>query len=205
LVVKLAFTVFTAAMVSVFCALYGPAVLLYFCCVAVLLVLGALWLESPLLVGMAAVGVLVGQALWTVDFVSGANLVGMTAYMFEERYPLYARFLTLFHVWLPVFMLWLLSRLGYDRWSFWAMVVLCWALLLVSYLWLPAPPAAPNFVDPDSIRAVNINYVYGLGATPQTVMHPWLWVVMLMVVFPVVFYLPIHLLLSRVFSGPGEP
>jgi hypothetical protein len=154
---------------------------------------------------MAAIGVLVGQVLWTIDFVSGARLVGMTAYMYDPKYPLYARALTLFHVWLPFFMVWLLYRLGYDRRSFPAMTAFCWGLLLVSFLWLPAPPMTAEQVDPDSIRSVNINYVYGLGATPQTSMHPWLWVGMLAVLFPVVFYLPAHLALRALLPDPRSP
>ena len=45
---------------------------------------------------------------------------------------------------------------------------------------------------------MNINYVHGLSyEKPQTVMPPWLWVSIMIVGFPIVFYLPAHLALPR--------
>jgi hypothetical protein len=195
--VKLAFTVFTAVLVPVFCHLYGTAVMCYFCDVALLLTLLAVWTESPLVASMAAVGILIPQFLWLADFLTGARLVGMTAYMYDSDYPLYARGLTLFHGWLPLVLIWLVYRLGYDRRALPAYMLLAWGLILVSYLWLPAPP-----VDPDCpLRSVNINYVYGISNDPQTWMHPHLWVLFLMVAFPICFYLPTHLVLARWCGG----
>jgi len=200
LAVKLAFTAFTAVVVVVFCDLYGPAVLCYFCDVALLLTLLALWTESPLVASMAAVGILIPQFLWLADFLSGANLVGMTGYMYDSTYPLYARGLTLFHGWLPLLLIWLVYRLGYDRMALPAYILLAWGLILSSYFWLPAPPADP--IRP--LRSVNINYVYGMSNDPQTWMNPHLWVLLLMVALPICFYLPTHLALTRLCGIPPQ-
>ena len=60
----------------------------------------------------------------------------------------------------------------------------------------PAPPAPAS----NPSLAVNLNYVHGLSyETRQTVMHPLLWLGIMLVGFPLVFYLPAHLALSKWF------
>jgi hypothetical protein len=41
-------------------------------------------------------------------------MTGMTAYMFDGAKPLFLRGLSLFHGWLPFFLVYLVARLGYD-------------------------------------------------------------------------------------------
>jgi hypothetical protein len=65
---------------------------------------------------------------------------------------------------------------------------------------LPAPPADPA----SPLASVNVNYVYGLGDEPQTWMHPHLWFTLLLVGFPLLFYVPTHLTLAALFRKP-EP
>jgi hypothetical protein len=196
LAIKLAFTVFMAVLVPVYSYHYGPFVMLYFCDVALVLTLVALWWESPLFASMAAVGVLLGQLMWILDVATGTQYVGLAAYMFDDTYPLFGRILSLFHAWLPLLMIWVLSRLGYDRRAFFCYTVLAWVLLVVSYLFLPGPPGDPS----RPLYSYNVNYVYGLGSTP----HPWgpWWFALLLVLFPLGFYLPTHLTLRALFRNP---
>ncbi len=63
---KLAYTAFMAVLLPVYWANYGPTNFLYFCDVALLITLVGIWIESPLLVSMCAVGILASQALWVV-------------------------------------------------------------------------------------------------------------------------------------------
>ena len=55
-------------LVPVYWYYYGPTNFLYFCDVALFITLAGIWLESPLLVSMCAVGILAPQALWVLDF-----------------------------------------------------------------------------------------------------------------------------------------
>ena len=55
---KLAYTAFMAVLMPVYWYYYGPTNFLYFCDVALILTLVGIWLESPLLVSMCAVGIL---------------------------------------------------------------------------------------------------------------------------------------------------
>jgi hypothetical protein len=122
--------------------------------------------------------------------------------MFKDSIPLPARALSLFHGWLPFLLLYLVYRLGYDRRSLPAWTVLAWALMLICYFLMPEPPAPAN--NPN--LPVNINYVYGLGETKQVWMHPLLWLALLMVGLPIVFFAPAHFFLCWMpkRAGPGS-
>src|SRR5207302_412650 len=107
--VKVAFTLFCCILVPYNWLTYGPTNFLYFCDVALFLTLAALWFENPLLAGMPAVGIVLPQMFWVADFFCGLvgfHLIGMTDYMFKSSISLFARGLSLFHGWLPFFLLW---------------------------------------------------------------------------------------------------
>ena len=97
---KLAYTAFMAVLVPVYWVNYGPTNFLYFCDVALFLTLAGIWTENGLLISLPAVGILVPQALWILDFViqlTGHKFTGMTAYMFDSNRSLFLRGLSLFH------------------------------------------------------------------------------------------------------------
>jgi hypothetical protein len=125
-----------------------------------------------------------GVALWLV--LSGRHVLGLSGYMFDARRPLFLRGLSLFHVVLPFLLLWMVHRLGYDRraWAFQTVVAL---------VVLPVTYAVTEPAD-------NVNWVYGPGSKPQTWMTPRIYLGLVMLVFPIVIYLPTHLLLSALFG-----
>src|SRR3954470_5485921 len=85
---KIAYTAFMIVLVPVYWHYYGPTNFLYFCDVALILTLIGLWIDSPLLISMCAVGILAPQALWVLDILfglAGITLIGMTAYMFKHE------------------------------------------------------------------------------------------------------------------------
>ncbi|MBV8837704.1 MAG: hypothetical protein JO000_14285 [Alphaproteobacteria bacterium] len=191
---KLVYTAFMAVLLPVYWYYYGPTNFLYFCDVSLIISLVGIWLESPLLISMCAVGILIPQAVWVIDFVAGlagVTLTGMTAYMFNPNTSLFLRALSLFHGWLPFMLLYLVWRLGYDRRGLPAWTALAWVLLLVCFFLMPPPRPDPG------LTPVNINYVWGIDDTKaQTFMSPYLWLAGLMIVLPLIFTLT-HLLLVR--------
>ena len=203
--VKIAYSIFVTVLVPCYWVTYSPWNFLYFCDIALLATAVAVWIENPLLVSMQAVAITVPQLLWVVDFlcrlIAGVHITGVTSYMFNSSIPLFLRALSLFHGWLPFFLLWLVWRLGYDRRAFGLQSVAAIAVLLISYFFAPAPP--PSATHPN--WAVNINYVYGVDdKQPQTLMAPWLWLLCLMAVNVIVFYLPTHFVLRRLFAAPSS-
>jgi len=195
LAIKLAFTAFMAVLVPVYATTYGPANFLYFCDVALFLTLAGLWLDDRLLISMCAVGIVAPQMLWLADFFvhfAGLSITGMTDYMFDASKSLFLRGLSLFHGWLPLLLVWLVARMGYDRRALVGWTLLAWVVLPVCYTLLPGPRPDPG------LEAVNINYVFGMSDTAaQTWMHPLAWLALLMAGLPLLMYLPTHWVLER--------
>ena len=191
---KFAYTAFMIILVPVYWYYYGPTNFLYFCDVCLILTLVGIWLESPLLISMCAVGIVLPQTLWVIDFVAhffGASPLGSTDYMFKDTSRL-LRGLSLFHGWIPFLLVYLVWRLGYDQRAFLAWTALATALILISFFFMPPPN--PNA----GLTPVNINYVWGPSDdAAQTWVSPAVWVTGLIVGMPLLLYAPVHLLMVR--------
>jgi hypothetical protein len=189
---KIADTLLVCLIVPIYWRRYGPANFLWFSDIALLLTVPALWFESPLLVSMTALAVTLPELAWNIDFFvrasTGVSLLGLAAYMFDRGIPRFVRTLSLFHVGLPLLPIWLLYRLGYDKRALIAQTVVASVILPLSYF----------FSDPRQ----NINWVYGFGAKPQTRIPAVWFLIFLILLFPFALYLPIHLVLGKLF-GPA--
>ncbi len=195
LIVKLAYTAFVAVLVPVYWHYYGPTNFLYFCDVALLLTVIAVWPENALLLSMCAVSILIPQAVWVIDFAlnaAGVSLTGMTDYMFDANRSLFLRLLSLFHGWLPFLMIYLVWKTGYDRRALGAWSALAWMLLLISFFLMPPPNPHPG------LTPVNINYVFGLSDyAAQTWVAPAIWFAGLLIGLPTFVFAPTHYVLAR--------
>jgi hypothetical protein len=202
-----AYTLFVAVLIPCYWRTYSPWNFLYFCDVALLVTLVAIWTESRFLVSLEAVSILLPQTVWLIDFAvraCGGHLLGMTDYMFNPSIPPFIRALSLFHGWLPILLVYLLSRLGYDTRAFIWQSVIGVGLLLVCFFLAPRPPPPPDRPN----MAVNVNYVWGPDDRhPQTWMPPGVYLALLCAVSVFGIYLPTHLVLRKVFAGrdKGEP
>src|SRR5688572_10068889 len=107
-----------AVILPVYALRYGWRNYLWFSDIALVTTGVALWLESALLASMMAVGVLMPELLWSASFFGrllfGVRASDLAGYMFDPEKPRYLRALSLFHVVLPITLLWMLARLGYD-------------------------------------------------------------------------------------------
>lgn len=187
--IKLVYTVFVCITVVIYARQWGWANFLWFSDIALVLTVPALWWESSLIASMMTLAVLLPEVFWNVTFftrlITGRRLAGLTDYMFESGRPLYLRALSLFHVFLPPLLVWMVWRLGYAPAALWAQTLLAWTVLPLCY-WLTDPKE-------------NINSVFGPGAQPQRRMPPRTYLVLVMLFFPLVIYLPTHLLLRLLF------
>jgi len=188
--IKILYSLFLCILVPVYWHHYGPANFLWASDIALFFVCAALWSERPLPNSMMAIGVMPFEIAWIIDFASGSRLIGMASYMFDLERPLYLRGLSLFHIMLPLVMVFLLRRLGYDRRALAAQTLLIWIVLPLTYL----------VVDP----AANINLAFGFGSEPQTMMHPLLHLALEMILLPVVICWPSHLVLQRLFGADQD-
>lgn len=188
---KIVYTLFVCALVPVYWRQYGLVNFLWFSDIALLLLAPALWFESPLLVSMMALAVLLPELAWNIDYfvrlATGVSMIGLTDYMFDASIPRFTRGLSLFHIALPLLILWMLDQLGYDHRALFWQTLVATLVLPLSYF----------FSNPRE----NVNWVYGFGEKPQTVVAAPLFVIFLMLMFPLLVYLPMHLLLDRVFGS----
>jgi len=189
--IKVAYTAFTAVTVAVYVKKYPLWNFLWFSDIALIVTVPALWLEDSLLASMMLLSILLPEAAWNVGFfgrlLTGKRLGGLTDYMFDSAKPLYLRGLSLFHVFLPPLLLWMVVLLGYDSRALAAQTAVAWIVLPLCYF----------ITDP---KVDNVNGVFGWSLTPQTRVPPLAHLGLVMLVFPLLIYLPMHLLLRWVLN-----
>jgi hypothetical protein len=170
---------------------WGAANFLHLCDVAVILTCIGLWTNSALLLSSQAVSSVVIDTLWALDVAARLlfhrHFIGGTEYLFDATCPLWIRLLSLFHVIMPVILIWSLSRLGYDRRGFRLQAAIALPVVIAS-----------RFVTPEK----NLNFALAdpffhrqLGPAPVHLAITYLAVVLAV-------YLPTHLLFERLYSAP---
>ena len=118
--------------------------------------------------------------------IDGRRITGLTDYMFDTSIPLWLRGVSLFHVPLPLVLIWMVAAWGYDRRALGGAVATALVTLPASY-WLGSPEK-------------NLNWVYGLGGRRQTRFPPLVYLAMLTAGFLVLVFLPTHWLLQWLFG-----
>lgn len=201
LAAKVAGTVFLAVLLPIYLKTYGPTNFLWFCDAALILTVIGMWLESSLLISMCAVGILIPQSLWLLDFAMNLfkiRLLGLTPYMFDSRISLFTRGLSLFHGWLPFLLIWLLRRVGYDKRALFAWGTFATALVLVCYFF--TPPAGAHLVDPNI--PININNIYGFNDQhPQSWINQNIYIILWITALWLLVFVPTHFLLRKIFGA----
>jgi hypothetical protein len=188
---KVAVTLYVCVLVPVYWrqADAGPRNFLWFSDIALFGAVAALWLESSLLASTMAVGVLIPELFWNVAFiariVTGKRITNLAEYMFESRRPRLSRALSLFHLYLPWLLLWMVARLGYDDRAFLAMTAISIVVLPITYA----------ITQPEH----NINWVHGWSGRIPAGLSPRQYLALVMIAFPALIYAPTHALLRALF------
>ncbi len=184
---KIAHTVYAAAIVPVYWRCYGPGNFLWFSDVALFGFVPALWREDRRLISTLAIWTLLPEAVWNVGYFTrlftGRELFGLSHYMFDPEKPYWLRALSLFHVWLPCLLVWSVGRLGYDRNALRTAIPAGEVALAASYA----------LTRPEE----NVNWVYGPGEKPQKKVPRTVYLCAAMLFFPVCVWWPAHQILKR--------
>ena len=134
--------------------------------------------------------VLLPELLWNISFFSRllvrVRVSPLADYMFDRAIPLWIRALSLFHIPMPLVLLWMVHALGYDARALPAQTALAWVVFPVTYA----------VTDPKE----NINWVFGPGGQPQRRLPPRLYLLLVLLVFPLIVYVPTHVLLTTLFG-----
>ena len=188
---KIAYTIFVCVLIPVYWKQYGPANFLWFSDIALFVTVAALWLENSLLASMMLLAIAVVELAWNIDFfgylLTGRSVLGLGEYMFDAKIPVPIRALSLFHIFLPPLLAWMVYRLGYDERAFIAQTLIACVVLPLSYF-LAQP-------------SENVNWVRGLQGKPQTTIPAPLYLILTMIAFPVLIYLPTHFILKKLFAN----
>lgn len=164
--------------------LIGPQNFFWLCNLANFLILAGLWSKSRRLISMQWLAVALVGTLWAVDvgtaWMTGWHPIGGTEYMFDPQHPLLTRILSLYHLFLPLVAGFATWRIGYDRRALLWQCVLTWVVIPASYLFTEAER--------------NINWVHGPFGQPQDTLPALVYLIGLMLLWPLVVYLPVHLL-----------
>ena len=184
--IKVTHTAFVAVLVPVYWRQYGPGNFLWFSDVALFTSVPALWFESSLLASTQAVGVLVPETLWWIDYASGLTVrrtpLRLASYMFDSRLSRFIRGLSLFHLWLMPLLIFIIARVGYDRRALKYQTAATGAILLASW----------RFTKPED----NVNWVYSRKEIRSQRARAG-FVTLLIAAIPLAFLLPAHLLFTR--------
>jgi len=186
---KIAHTCYVAVVVPVYYRFYGLQNFLWFSDLALIGLVPALWRENRRLTSLLALSVLLPEVAWNIGYftrlITRRELFGLSFYMFTRAIPLAVRALALFHVWLPLLLVWVVKMLGYDRKAFRAQLIAGEAVIALTYA-VTKP-------------AQNINWVYGLAGGPQHAVSPGLYLCAVMIGFPLFLWWPTHAILKRLF------
>jgi hypothetical protein len=191
--IKIAHTAYVAVVVPTYWRHYGPGNFLWFSDLALIGMVPALWAEDRRLASGLAVSVLLPELPWNVGYFTrlftGRELFGLSHYMFDRKKPLWLRALSLFHLWLPHLVVSSVRRLGYDRRILGIQIIAGELVLAASYA----------LTRPED----NVNWVYGPGQKPQQKIPRGLYLVAVLLFFPICVWWPTHRILRRLYFGAG--
>ena len=185
---KIVYSLFLCILVPFYWHEYGMTNFLWFSDVTLIGIGFILWCYNRLISNVLMLWFLPLALAWNIDFLgrifSGHNFLGITNYMFDSTIPIFVRGFSLFHLWLPVLLMWLFVKFGYDRRAWIAQLIPLWVLLLLTYL----------VTEPEK----NINWTYGPTAHPQHWVSPIFYLLILMLFLPFCIFLPLHIILKKV-------
>ncbi len=163
---------------------------LHLCDIAVILSCAGIIFGNRLLISSQALATLVAGIVWGLDagwrVVFHHHLIGGTEYLWDASKPLWVRLLSLFHVALPILLVALCARIGYDRRALALQSAITLGLMGISRWMGAAYNLNYTFLDPVLRRA--------LGPAPLHFAIIFACAVLL-------FCLPAHVVLAWMFSG----
>jgi hypothetical protein len=190
--VRLAAAAFLLVWAPIYWHYWGPTNILFLCDIAVLLGCIGLALQSPLLISSQALAISFVSLFWIFDvswhLLFGGSVIGGTDYMFDRNYPLWLRLISLYHVVLPLILLWATSRIGYDRRAFRLECGIAAVAILCS-----------RAVEP----SLNINFAYTAPILHRQVGSAPVHLVLTFLGTVLILYAPVHFLFRRLFAPPS--
>jgi len=169
---------------------WGWANFLHLCDLAVIFTCLGVWRGSSLLISTQAISSIAPALFWDLDFFwrlfSGKHLIGGTEYMWDTRFLLGVRLLSLFHVVWPALLIWALAQVKYDKRAFPFQAAFAVVVLVVSHC-----------LPPD----INLNFAWRDPFLHQSLGPAWLHLTITASALVFLVYWPTHWVLVRLFPA----
>lgn len=192
--VPIAFTLWMCVWVGIIVRNVGPQNFWWLCNLAQFIVLYAVWTRDRLLISSQAGTVTVVGVTWALDLFAGLLLggspTGITAYMHNPDLAVSHRLSSTYHLWLPILIIWICHRRGYDRRGPWLQCAI--GSLAIVGGWL--------FGDPER----NLNYVHEPFGIEQVWLPDIAWIPLLCVATAALLYLPGHFIVRAILSATSR-
>ena len=190
--VKLVYTAFIAVWAPIYARHRGWANFMWFSDIGLIGTMIGLWLESALIISTMALAAIAGDLGW--DAIAAWRGVRRlvrgrgsgAVFINDAAVPRYVRLFSLFHIFLPLVLLWAVWVLGYDARALPVMIFFGWGVLIATYLW----------TNPRE----NINCVFGVPPPPKFV-TPRTWLMVVMIDYLFIMWWPTHAALQWWTSG----
>jgi len=194
LAAQIGFTLWMLFWVPVVLTTQGPQNFWWLCNLAQFILLYSVWTSDRLLISSQAGTVVVVGVAWTIDFagalVTGSSPFGITTYMFNPDLPIALRATSTYHIWLPVFVVWLCRRQGYDARGFRLQCMIGTAAIVGSWM----------FGEP--MR--NLNYTIAPFGIEQVWLPQAIYIPVLCVATALLLYLPGHFIVKALADRSGD-
>lgn len=175
---------------TAYARVWGWANFLHLCDLAVILTCLGVWRGSSLLISTQAVSSIIPALFWDADFAwrlfAGKHLIGGTEYMWDVRFPLGVRLLSLFHIAWPVLLIWAVREVKYDKRAFTLQTVFAGGVLVVSRCMRPE---------------ANLNFAWRDPFLHKALGPAWLHLLITASLLAGCVYWPTHWLLNRWFPA----
>jgi hypothetical protein len=166
---------------------------LHLCDIAVILSCLGILFGNRLLISSQMLATAVPGAIWCLDagwrVFFHHNLIGGTEYLWDATVPMWVRMLSLFHIALPILLVALCARVGYDRRALILQSGITFVLLVISRWMGAAANLNYIFIDPIFHRALGPAPIHFTIILAGTV---------------VLFYLPAHFCIGWRLSRRNE-
>jgi hypothetical protein len=165
----------------------------HFCDIAVILGCLGIIAGNRLLISSQCVAAIVPQAIWCFEIcwrlATGKVFFGGAEYMWDASVPVFVRMLSLFHVALPIVLVYAVARVRYDRRGFPLQIAIAAGTVVISRAFGPA---------------LNLNYAFVEPLFHRTWGSAVVHLAAVLAFISTIFYLPVHLLLAKFFAQTGD-
>jgi hypothetical protein len=145
---------------------YGFWNLCFLCDISLFFTTLVFWIPNrykSIITSIAALLAFLPAIFWTLDFIFlsyGVSIFGMANYMLNDKYPLFMRFLSTFHIWLWIVHLYLLKKYSYNPNAYQLWLKIIFGVYFSLEFFEPEKPVNINGYENYSYKYILVGIIY---------------------------------------------